>query len=284
MVEAPSRILLHPGFHKTGTSSIQHFLWTNRQRLKPHAELLMLRHLKPVVKLCAAYSRTHNPLYLADMAGEFLTALQALPPLADRALLVSCEGLSGHLPGWPEVGDFTAAPISIAAALSCLTETYPQARAEVVLTTRARAPWLDSVWRHHLAGQRMVLDRAEFARRHAAASDLTALATEVAEAVAPVPVRALPLEEAALHPKGPGGALCELLPLPPGTLDGFEPVGHGNRGPDRALAAELLALNRAEMPGPERRAAKDRLLAEAGIAGWVEAAQNPPEKPADKPT
>ena len=56
------QILLHPGFHKTGTSSMQHFLWINREVLEPYFDLRMFRHMKPVVRLASLFSRTNNPL------------------------------------------------------------------------------------------------------------------------------------------------------------------------------------------------------------------------------
>ncbi|SHJ13090.1 hypothetical protein [Wenxinia saemankumensis] len=265
----PRRIHLHPGFHKTGTSSIQHFLWSNRQRIATRADLRMLRHLAPVTKLCAAYSRSANPLFVVDMV-EALDAAFADPPLcAEADLLISTEGLAGHLPGWPGVEDYAAAPVTIGAVVTWAQERFPQAAIDIVLTTRDPGDWLSSAWRHHLLGQRLRQDEAAFAEAHRAAADLGAAAADLAGALAPVPVRTLPLETAREHRLGPGGALLATFGWTEAEMEGFEPVGHGNRGPRPDLAARLLELNRSDMPDPRLAAEKAALARAAGLAGWA---------------
>ena len=264
----PRRILLHPGFHKTGTSSMQHFLWVNRTRLAPHANILLLRHLQVAAKTCMFYSHSGNPLALADLVEMMDQILAAHVPEGDADLVISCEGLSGHLPGWPGVATYAAAPITAAYLAGYLAERFPAAEIEVVYSTRDPDAWLNSAWRHHLISHRMVLDWPEFAARHAAAADLMAIASDVAAALAPIPVFTLPLEEAIAHPQGPGGALIELLDLPDAVREGLVPVGHGNKGPDAAMAAEMLRLNRSGLSDTVVKAEKAGLIAAAGTGGW----------------
>jgi hypothetical protein len=264
----PRRILLHPGFHKTGTSAMQQFLWINRDLLAPHVHLLMLRHLKQVAKTCMYFAYRQNPFILTDLAEQMDRALADHLPPGDQDILISCEGLSGHAPGWPRVDSYAAAPVTISYLAGYLTERFPGAEVMVVLSTRAADPWLDSLWRHHLLTHRLVEDVGAFAARLAGAADLTALAAEVQAAIAPVPVYTLSLDQAATHPQGPGGALLELIDLPEDLRLSLAPVPSANRGPDAALAAQLLALNRSGL-GDEALKLEKHLLAEAaGVGGW----------------
>jgi hypothetical protein len=268
MTHTARRILLHPGFHKTGTSSIQQFFWINREGLAPQLQLYLLRHLRPAADLAMRFARTGNPILIADMVEALDAVFRDHPPLADT-LLLSCEGLSGHLPGWPGVDDYAAAPITIAAVATYLADRFPVAEIAVLLTTRAPGAWLHSAWRHHLAGQRLQLDFPQFAARHAQAPDLAAVAADIAEAIAPVRVLTLPLEQATQKPLGPGGAVLDLIDLPEALRLTLTPAAHSNPGPDAALAADLLALNRSDLPDEALAARKTRLRRAAGPTGWI---------------
>lgn len=262
------QILLHPGFHKTGTSSIQHFLWFNREALAPHLSLLMLRHMKPVVKDCRRFSRGQNPMDLVDLVAHLDDAISENPPHPDRHVIVSCEGLSGHLPGWPGVPDYSAVPALAGYLAGYFSETFPTADLRVVFTTRKAEDWLFSAYRHHLMGQRLTLDFADFARATDGATAQKRIAAETAEAVAPLPVETLDLQEALQHPLGPGAALVSLLPLPSGSLAATTPVGHSNAGPAKELWMRFLDLNRSDLPDGIVKAKKRALAERAGLGGW----------------
>lgn len=264
---APRRILIHPGFHKTGTSSIQHFLWENRATLAPRLGLMMLRHLKPVVKRCQSFSQGHNPLILAELVETMDEALALYPPQPGADLLISCEGLSGHCPGWPGVDSYDAAPVLAAFLTGYLAERFPGADISLVYTTRTAAAWAHSAWRHHLAGYRLKADWPEF-RDRLAGIDLEAVVSGIAADLAPLPVYALSLEEAQTHPLGPGGAILELAELPDEIRARLRPVPPANSGPDESMAAELRALNLSRLPDAEVQARKAALLRSAGIGGW----------------
>ena len=265
------RILIHPGFHKTGTSTIQQFLWVNREALLPHVAVLQLRHLKEPARMCMSFARSRNPLLLADLATELdgVLAENGLAATDSRDILVSGEAISGHCPGWPGVDDYTTAPYTVSVVAGFFAERFPGAEVLVVFTMREAEAWLNSAWRHHLAGQKLSEDYPAWSERMRPASDLMAVVVEAAEVLAPVQAFTIPIEEAAEHPLGPGGSLLELLSLPEEVRAGLEPIAHANTGPSPELAAELLRLNRSRLPkdGLERR--KAALLKEAGVGGWV---------------
>jgi len=198
------QILLHSGFHKTATSSMQHFLWLNRETLEPYFDLRMFRHMKPVVRLAAMYSRTRNPLDLVDMVGLLDDVFDEFPVREDRDLLISCEGLSGHFPAAQQVKDYSAVPVLMTYVAGYLVEKFPDAQVKLIFTTRQEDSWLYSVYRHHLRAHRMTLDYKSFAATFKSAARLDAVIREVAEILAPLPVMFLPMEDAVQHPLGPG--------------------------------------------------------------------------------
>lgn len=254
------RILLHPGFHKTGTSSIQHFLWVNRDRVAQTASLYMLRHMKPVTDLCHAYSKTGNPLVLMDMVDR-LDAVFANHTFDRRDVLISCEALSGHLPGWPGVATYAAAPVIWDYVVGYLCDKLATDDVQIVATTRGADTWLWSAYRHHLQGHRLTDDWETFRAAHAPAANFGAVLTDF-----DFPVTLLPLEQSKLHPQGAGGALLAAFGFD--ALDGFDIVRPGNIGPTQAIADEFLSLNRSPLPDSDLRAAKEALAAQHGVGHW----------------
>jgi len=262
------QILLHAGFHKTGTSSIQHFLWINREVLAPHFDLRMFRHMKPVVRLAALFSRTGNPLDLVDMVGLLDDVFDEFPVNDDRDLLISCEGLAGHLPGWPGVKDYGAVPTLMTYVAGYLSERFPDAQVKLIFTTRTAPEWLYSAYRHHLRGHRLTLDFKSFDATFKSAANLDAVIAEVAKVLAPLPVMYLPMKDALAHPLGPGAALVDQMNVPADVRASLTPVGKGNAGPDDALWAQFLELNRSTLPDRVLSEKKKALAEAAALGGW----------------
>lgn len=262
------RILLHPGFHKTGTSTAQHLFWHNRERLAPHVAIFQLRHLRDVAKLCMGFSKTQNPLLLLDMADALDSAFANLPADDPRHILLSCEGLSGHLPGWPNVETYGAAPVTTSYLCGYLEDRFPNHDLSVTLTTRASGDWLFSAYRHHLRGFRLTVTWDEFRKKYAPAADLDGAVDEIRKGVAPYAVTSLPLDQSRDHPLGPGGAILESLDLPSGILAQLDPVAAGNRGPTSEVAEQFRVLNASTLDDAEVRDKKEALAKMSGLGGW----------------
>ncbi len=262
------QILLHPGFHKTGTSSIQHFLWVNREALEPYFDLRMFRHRKPVVRLASLFSRTHSPLDLVDMVGLLDDVFDEFPVRDDRDLLISCEGLAGQLPGSPQVQDYEATQILMTYVTGYLATKFPDAQVKLIFTTRDADDWLFSCYRHHLRGHRMTLDYKSYAAAFRSASNLMAVVTQAAEGIAPVPVLFVPFEDAIRHPMGPGAVLVDQMSVPDNVRAGLTPVGIGNKGPDEELWTKFLTLNRSNLPDRVIANQKNELAEAANLGGW----------------
>ena len=258
------RILLHPGFRRTGTASVAAMLAANRAVLEPHLAVLSGADLDPAAALCEDFSADLHPLRLADLV-ETLDALLARHRLAPadgdpRDLLLSSPRLSGLLPGTPAVPSYEAAPITAAYLAGYFADRFPDAEVALVFTTRSPRAWLQSVWTAQLAAERLMQDWTTFSAAYARAANLDHAVLTTAHAVAPIGVYSLPLEEAARHSLGPGGALLELFDLPGDLRAHLLPGPHAAPGPDAALAVTLLDLNRSGLAKPVLQAEKDRVL------------------------
>lgn len=262
------QILLHPGFHKTGTSSMQHFLWANRDALEPYFEVRLMRHFKPVVRLAGMFSRRKNPLQLLDMVPLLDECFAELPLRCDRDLLLSAEGLCGHLPGTHDIHDYSAVPILMTYLAGYLLERFPDAQVKLLFTTRNSYDWLFSTCKHQLRAQRLRLDFTEFEAEYKDAAQLDKVVRKVAKALAPLPVTTMPMSEALRHPLGPGAALVDQMEVPDLVRSSLIPVGKGNEGPSDALWAQFLSINRSSLSDAAAAEAKNALAKTADLGGW----------------
>lgn len=256
------RILLHPGFHKTGTSSAQHFLWVNRETLARNGiDLRLLRHLREPARLAMRLHR--DPAALFDLPRAMEWATEGIEgPMA----ILSCEGLAGHMPGYKDLTQYDTAPASIALIANWLQDRF-NAEVITVLTLRPRGSWLGSAWRHHLRGQRLTEDEHSFRKRLRDGGDLAAAADAIEKALH-TPVIRLGWGKLTRHPMGPGGAILEQL-CP--RLDGLQTPPPANQSPDDALCQQFLDLNRSALDDATVIAEKERLAQQAGLTGWPRA-------------
>lgn len=262
------QILLHPGFHRTGTSSMQHFLWRNHELLAPYVALMMLRHMKPVIRHCGHVSTTRDPLDLLELAGHLDTAFDENPVADGRHLIMSAEGLCGQTPGRSGVEDYSAAPMLIQYLTGYLAERFPEAELRVILSTREAEAWLRSVYLYQLRTTRLTLEADEFAEKYRAVADFEGSMVQIAEVIAPVDVLVLPLEEASLHPKGPGCALLDQIPVPDHVRAALIPVGRGNEGPDAYTQQRFMDLNQSNMTDKQVANLKAAITDETNLGGW----------------
>ncbi|MEO0937840.1 MAG: hypothetical protein AAFY38_06775 [Pseudomonadota bacterium] len=238
--------VIHAGFHKTGTSTIEHMLLRNAAQLKPHVAVIAGPQLTEAVRLAKRYSAQPSGGTLEAFADTFAAAM----PAPDVPTLVSCVDLCGFMPGHPSTHGHDAFP----ALVRAMRAAGP---ARFAFGTRPAADWLRSLWLQNLKVQRLTDDFATFAARFAPISDLNAEAAKL-EAAAGGAVLRLPLEAGSAHPLGPAGPLLDLFEVPHEGLE-LQPalkVGLGDEA-----AALLLEMNRSGLPDDALRATKSDALA-----------------------
>jgi hypothetical protein len=105
-----SRIVIHAGFHKTGTSTPQAWLGAARGLLRPHAKIVPARGMQALLHACRACSTLPEPLSPAKVAARADAFARGIAGLKGRALILSAEALPGRPPGRPGIDSCAAAP------------------------------------------------------------------------------------------------------------------------------------------------------------------------------
>lgn len=237
-------VILHAGFHKTGTTSFQALLAANRARLP----VALVNHTDPAVRRLRAAVYAYRPGRDAATGPAVAAAVAALAAPHPGRLLVATEFLTGPIP----------APKRSAPVYGTAADILRWARAgldgrplTVWLTTRDRDAWLSSLFRHLLASRGLRLSEAAFrALPGFAAFSWEAVIADIRARFGPVEVFAMEADLA--HHLGPGAAMLARLGLNAEALAAWAPAGRRNAGltagaaaaMDRPLALALPAILR----------------------------------------
>lgn len=258
------RIVLHPGFHKTGTTSIQRFLHDNGKAIYPTHAIGMDWRFPDLLSATRGFSVWRDDDSLAKAALRFAAFISKLDLPRGRNLVISAEALSGHLPGRDGLADYSAAPVLMAEFVRVLEAAYKgDFELAVLITTRDADPWLNSVWAEHVKSSRMILDRASFRSRFAQAADFDPITGPIAKVVAPHALHLARLEDIRSLPLGPATPLVDLMGLREPALARLRPATTHNASPDGEVLEELLRLNRSDLDKDALHAAKRAVLSAA---------------------
>lgn len=257
------RIVLHAGFHKTGTTAVQQFLRDNRAALRRHLRLFTKAGQEPLCEAARAFSLTQDPVERAVLAAEWGRFLAAQGPDDPRPVLMSAEDLAGHMPGRHGLTRYAAAPAILAMLADLLQEGI---ELTVALSLRANGPWRRSCWGQHVRATAHTGSLDEYL-----AGPGCDLADDAQAVTAAVQGRARVvtswLEDLAGQRFGPGAPLLALVDLPGRVLDRLTPPPRAKASLPDAVLAQLLALNRAGLDRPALVAAKRAVIDAAQAAG-----------------
>lgn len=240
------RILLHPGFHKTGTSSLQRGAQARARDLDPHLRVLLTPDILDAARAARRYSARPTVQSMDRFSEAFAAAVRHLDTDDPRALIISSEDLGGYLPGLRGVLTYRAAPALVQAAVSVLRAHFGAAAAITVLfTTRDPESWLRSLYWQNLRAQRLTEEFETFQARLAPAADHARIIRETRDRTgSQADVQSRAIETCGTAPLGPLGAALDLLGV---RADHLAPLPRHNLQSEKAAHA-LLALNRSALP------------------------------------
>ncbi|MGC1495787.1 MAG: hypothetical protein WA790_08260 [Sulfitobacter sp.] len=242
----PRRIILHAGFHKTGTKTLQRMLRSHRDLLSPTITVVLVEDMK---QLCAATRQ----LCSADDPLDFSQVTQEATRLAqtwldfEGTILISGEDLAGMIPGRKGAPDYSASPQILRAITDAFSAVLPDAALGIFFTTRAAAPWLNSCYAQHLQSVRMKLSVTEYAQAFASSADLNAAVDAVARALPNVDVHRIALEACADRRLGTLDALLDIAKCPSTIRNAIQQSPPSNVSPQPKVLADLLEINRSDM-------------------------------------
>ena len=256
------RVLLHAGFHKTGTTTVQQALYRNRDALAAHLRLVPRARMAPAGKAAQAWSAGGDPFDLALFGYELAQVMEGWDGDDPRPVVISAEDLCGHMPGRAGVETYAATAPLMQTVAETLAAMHPKAVPVFYFSTRGAEGWLASAYAQHLRASRMTLSAKAFSEQFRDAADLASMVEGIAAALAPLPVHHCALEQSRTRPLGPLDPLLDLLDLPEGVRNGLEPQPPANPALPPDCVKDLLALNRSDLDDAALREAKRALIEE----------------------
>lgn len=256
------RVIVHAGFHKTGTTSAQEFLHTNRKHIIPRCALVLPNRLRRgAARMAMRYSRFGTTALLDQFSADLHATLSKIEP-KNRKVLVSDENLAGQMPGRDGHLDYASTPALMARAEDVICDVFGH-ETDVVFhfTTRAPDDWLRSTYRHNLRTTRLTMDAGEYMDIYTPAADLEGITADVAHEVTGT-VYTIDLADLD-DPLGPARPLIDLMELPKHLRNRLKSQLPQNKGSDDETSKALLALNRSGLSDAGLRAAKNDLLGKA---------------------
>lgn len=254
------RIILHAGFHKTGTTSLQQTLRVNRRRLRPDIRLVLRPGMVPLCEATRAYSVQRDDLHLGLVKYEAALLAEALAQETASTILISSEDLGGHMPGRRGLRTYGAVPKLMQALVVAFEAALPNDELIFFFTTRAPDAWLRSCYTQHLKASRLPLDRDDYVGRFRASANLTQVVRDIAAAVPRHKVMSAALEDHAQRPLGPAEALLDVAGMPDSRRAALKYLPPANAAPEEDIQERLLELNRSSLSQGALRDAKRALL------------------------
>ncbi|MBL4873589.1 MAG: hypothetical protein JKY41_09395 [Rhodobacteraceae bacterium] len=259
-----TRVIIHAGFHKTGTTSLQRFLEINAKALAPHVRVILKPQMEDVASCardCSNASRLgFNTVKRATFRRRFADLLQRTSLESGQTLLISCEALVGRMPGRDNVVAFDAAAGLAKDMVKVAEKHFGDLDLTLLYTTREQASWIRSAYSHLLHQSKFTMSEDAFTKEFSRAGDLDAIMARITEAIAPrTPIKSQ-LEDTALETFGPASALLPLLDLPADVVAALEPGKHLNQQLDAFEKSKLQDFNTQDMTDTELSQIKRRFL------------------------
>ncbi|GGL78954.1 hypothetical protein GCM10011392_36810 [Wenxinia marina] len=262
------QILIHAGFHKTGSTFIQNLLAHNRDRLPPSVAAVHQADAssQPLHAACLNYDRAlragEDEAAAATAREAVLAACRALVNAAGtglRTLLISDEEIAGVMPGRQGTRRIYASIGQIGAAL---VEGFAPHPVRFVLYQRQTERWLSSVHNQAVKQHRLRLPLDQFRDWLAEPVDLDGVLARLRAAVGGENVDVVRFEDDLQSPTGLGTALLRKAGLDDAWIAALEVDGLNLNESLHPLALELMIeFNRTRTGGAELRAIARILLA-----------------------
>lgn len=266
-----SRMVIHAGFHKTGTTSVQKMLGRNRRRLKAHTDIFLRKHMVGVCDSARKYSASRKSADLIQFTKELALFLEPLKDTPDRQICISSEDIAGHMPGRRSLQTYEATPILMKAFVHTVERVLPTPPEMVFyFSTRDADSWLKSCYGQHLGVVRLRMELEEYKQAYAESARLDRIVDMVRLAIAPHRVETRALEATRDMPLGPMTPLLDLLEFPAEARRNLLPLPPANVALPDALQAEYLRINQSDLDMEDVRRAKRQARQEWRASGRVE--------------
>ena len=263
-----TRVIVHAGFHKTGTTSLQKYLAKTRGRLAPYFAYYGQNDFLAAGARARIYAQ--KPFYWRRLRFRraFRKFLSSIPD--NHTIVLSRETFCGVMPGhrdWRRrvIQDFCTAgiPLCLDVADALKKRFGRDVQIEFLFTTRAQEPWIKSVYGHLVRSIHLTENFEEFRGTFPNLITLEEEAKRMAQALAPHMVHIAALEDLKNGPTGTAAAVLDLIDLPEDVRRVLPKAERENVRQSSDLEADFIALNRSGKTKEELRMIKDKLRNDA---------------------
>lgn len=254
----PPKVIIHAGFHKTGTTTVQRALHANRALLAPYARILLKPNILEICNAALRYARRPSEMVLADFSAAVHAQLALWDPTDSRDVILSAEDLCGLIPGRRGRVGY---PHAVVLLNQLVSDIGTRARPHLYFSTRGSADWTSSCYAHHVRHTRCEVDETAYIADQKAGADLSALVAALSTQLYPVQITAVALEQSTLQTHGPVTPLLDLTDIPDDIRRQMLPVPAANVALPRDICLGLLALNRSALDEPILATQKRALIA-----------------------
>lgn len=260
-----TRVIVHAGYHKTGTTSLQDFLSKNKELLNPYLQYYGKGAFQNAGAMARIYAQRPFPWRLKKFRKTFRNFLVGIPQ--GGTIFLSRETFSGGMPGHRRFGgalmtSYFRPALKLAQVIIAELRRRFGKNVDITFfyTTREHESWIRSIHGHLLRSIKMTDDFDTFRARFPTLTGPAEEAQKMRVALAPIPVATAALEKYGTRPEGPAAAVLELLNIDEKTRAQLTPAARENIGQNNDLRAEFLLLNRQGINRSDTKAAKMRLI------------------------
>jgi len=242
------RVLIHAGFHKTGTTSAQAFLRENREVLHKNTRLILRHQLKQTFPRANEYSRTGSLKQLQRFQNNFSAILADIPSDDDRQIVISEENLAGQMPGKKGVYGYDALPPLLNAMLECLNTAFTTPpEVTVYFSTRETEGWIKSIWQHSVMAERITDSLAEMQTKLRPAADQKQTLRNLQSFFPKLPIQSRQMEDLRNTYYGLATPLIEWMRLSDLQHSKLIPVNTRNPSPAIEISERLRDMNASKL-------------------------------------
>ena len=243
----PPHIILHPGFHKTGTSSTQAYLSKWQSKI-PNLGVYISKDFKPLNDRAWIYGvRPYLPQRLR-VRSALPAALRQMPH--HDTIVISCENLTGVPPGFIRTSKTRVTSYAEAGTpllrdmIAALRQRFEGCKITLTFSLRGRDAWLASNYAQQLSSRRLTEEFDAFSDRFDPAFTLEQEAQRLIDALTPDAAQTHRLEDSATSAQGPATPILRLIGLTEAEISALPKATRRNRRRSPELQAALLNANR----------------------------------------
>lgn len=238
------RIIVHAGFHKTGTTTAQDLIRVNNKLIRRYALPRLKFHTKPLRRSAMRFSSTRDPRHLKQFARNTKAYLGELREKRADVILFSAEELCGHMPGWHNVSDYSAAPLLMEQFAQQITDIFPDTDCHFIFSTRDPQKWLSSAYWQIVINQPMTDTLESFLDRYQSAPNWEDLLSQIKRAVAPFPVTSYRMEDVVEQRLSTAQPLMNLIGMPTSEQAQITVPTHARQRPSDETLERVMLINK----------------------------------------